>query len=256
MDWIKVLIAASLLPVFPFSLIFNRLISWSPTYWLQAAAVIALPQIGIRLMDTVPGSQLRFLHGGAWLALVMLTAVFYGFRALSVREVATWARLMATSGLSLAWVLRAPSTATRGMSVSALAWSVPAAMLMVFAGLLASRTGGTYLGLRGGLASVLPRLSGLLALSVLAVVSTPVFPSFFALIHVFSAVSFPWIWPLLLVLLIWGWSAGNFLQELLFGGYRGETIHDLSAFGAWAGAVVLGVFALSGLIWSGVWIGI
>ena len=256
MDWLKFLIAASLLPIFPFSLIFNRVISWAPAYWVQAAAVVALPQVGIRLATSLPGSQLSLLHSRAWLALVMLTAVFYGFRALSVRDVTIWARLMATSGLTLAWVLRAPLTATRGMSAAALAWSVPTALVMILAGLLARRAGGAYLGLQGGLATVLPRLSGLLTLSALAVVATPVFPSFFALIHVFSAVSLPWIWPLLLVLLIWGWSVGNFLQELLFGGYHGETMRDLSILGASVGAVALGLFALSGLLWSGVWIGI
>lgn len=256
MDWLMLVLAAILLPIFPFSLIFNRMIGSAPGYWLQAAAILVLPQLGIRLIDMLPGSQLSFLHSGWWIALVMFTAVFYAFRAISVREVTVWARLMATSGLTLDWLLRMPGPSPYGMSPAVLAWSVPAALLTILAGLLAARSGGAYLGLQGGLATALPRLSGLMTLSALAVGATPVFPSFFALIHVFSVLSLAWLWPLLLLLLIWGWSVGSFLQQLLFGGYRGETMPDLSAASTWVGAGALVSFALSGLVWSGVWIGI
>lgn len=256
MDWLLLALAAVLLPVFPFSLLFNRLISSAPGYWMQAAAVVLLPQLGIRLMDLLPQSRLPFLHGSSWIGLVIFTAMFYAFRAISVRDVAVWARLMATSGLTLAWLLRMPQTAPSAMPSLALAWSAPAALLTILAGRLAARAGGAYLGLQGGLATVLPRLSALMALSALAVGATPVFPSFFTLIHVFLVLHLSWLWPLLLLILIWGWSVGSFLQELLFGTYRGERIPDLGAATTWLAASAVVFLALSGPLWSGIWIGI
>lgn len=255
MEWAKLAAAVILLPIFPFSLIFNRLITWSPGGWGRAVALIALPQAGIGLIGTVPRPRLPLLHSRAWILLAVLTAIFYAFRAVSVREVTVWSRFMATSGLTLGWVLLATRGTTHGMPVQALAWSVPAALLMILAGLLTSRTGGAYLGLQGGLAMVLPRLSGLLTLSALALVATPVFPSFFALLQVFALVRLSWLWLLLVVLLIWGWSLGSFLQKLLFGGYHGESMPDLGVLSVWTGVVILFLFALFGVMWSGAWIG-
>lgn len=257
MDWVTLSIAAMLLPIFPFSLIFNRLIAWMPGWLGRAAAVIALPEVGIRLIDTVPKNRLPLLHGRAWIALVLFTAALYALRAISVREITIWARLMATSGLTLVWLLKVPrSGVPHGLAAPALAWSVPAALLMVLAGVMTRRMGGAYLGLQGGLATVLPRLSGLLTVSALALVATPLFPSFFALLQVAALVSLSWLWLLLVVLLLWGWSLGSLLQRLLFGRYHGEEIADLGALGAWAGVVTGSLLALIGFIWGRVWIGI
>lgn len=256
MEWVRLAVAAVLLPVFPTSLVFNALLNWTPTWWARAAAVIALPQAGVALVGSAPSTRLPLVHSPGWIALVIFSSVLYAFRAISVREVAIWARLMATSGLSLVWILVAPARGGHSMAVAALAWSVPAALLMIFAGLLSERTGGAYLGLQGGLATVAPRMSAVLTLSALALVATPVFPSFFALLQVFDLLALYWLWPLLVVLLVWGWSVGSFLQQLLFGAYRGERIPDLGPVGASSGAVVLGGLAISAVIWSGAWTGI
>lgn len=256
MDPAKVIGAALLLPLFPLSLVFNRLVAWAPGYLGRAAAILVLPQAGILMVDSIPRRHAGLLHSGAFITLIIFTALFYAFKALSVREMTVWARLMATSGLSLDWILVASGTSRHSVQVLALAWSVPAALLMVWAGLLARRTGGAYLGLQDGYASVLPRLSGLVTLTALALVATPVFPSFFGLLHVFDLVSLSWLSPLLLLLFIWAWSLGRFLQDLLFGTYRGEKLADLSVLGASVGFVLLLLLALSGLIWSDLWIGI
>lgn len=258
MEAAKVIGAAILLPLFPLSLIFNRLVAWVPGYLGRAVAILVLPQAGVLVIGSIPAAQRHagLLHSGAFIALVTFTAVFYAFKALSVREITIWARLMATSGLSLDWILVASGTSAHSVRLLALASSVPASLLMVWAGLLARRTGGAYLGLQGGYASVLPRLSGLVTLTALALVATPVFPSFFGLLHVFDLLRLSWLWPLLLLLLIWAWSLGRFLQDLLFGVYRGEKLTDLNLLGASAGFGLLLLFALSGLLWSGLWIGI
>lgn len=256
MEWVKLAVASVLLPVFPSSLVFNILISRAPTSWGKAAAVVLLPAVGVWLVTSVPSARLPLVHSGGWIVLVLFSAVLYAFRAISVREISIWARLMATSGLSLLWILDVARRGEHTMAVAVLAWSVPAALLLVLAGLLAKRTGGAYLGLQGGLASVAPRMSSLLTLSALALVATPLFPSFFALLQVLGQLKLSWLWPLLALLLIWGWSLGNFLQQLLFGPYRGERFSDLGAIGTSSGAVVLLLLVVSAVLWRGLWIGI
>ncbi|MCK9187518.1 hypothetical protein [Acidithiobacillus sp.] len=259
MEWIVLLLAAVLLPVFPLSWIFNRLIGSAPGPWGRALAILVLPQLGVLLLYHTGPLALLLLPLSLqriWLMLVLSTSVFYAFRAVSAREISIWSRLMASSGLTLSWLLVVSGAQVHSVALFVLALSLPAALLMVWAGMLSDRMGGAYLGLQGGLATVLPRLSALITLSALALVATPIFPSFFGLLQVFHRLDLAWLWPLLLLLLIWGWSVGRFLQDLLFGTYRGEPMVDLSLGITWIGAAVLFFFALSGLIWSGAWTGI
>ena len=205
MEWIILFIGAMLLPVFPLSLIFNRLVDSAPGPWGRALAVLVLPQLGVLLLyHTGPFLPLPALAQRLWLMLVLFTAVFYAFRAVSAREINIWSRLTASSGLTLTWLLVASGSSVHLTELFALAWSLPAALLMLWAGMLGQRMGGAYLGLRGGLATELPRLSGLITVTALAMVATPVFPSFFALLHVFHLLALSWLWPLLLLLMIWG----------------------------------------------------
>jgi NADH:ubiquinone oxidoreductase subunit 5 (subunit L)/multisubunit Na+/H+ antiporter MnhA subunit len=257
MEWIILILAAILLPVFPLSWIFNRLIDSAPGPWGRGLAILVLPQLGILLLyHTGPLMPLPLLAQRIWLMVVLFTAVFYAFRAVSAREISIWSRLTASSGLTLSWLLVVSGTPLHAVQLFALAWSLPAALLMLWAGMLSQRMGGAYLGLRGGLATELPRLSGLITVTALALVATPVFPSFFALLQVFQLLDLSWLWPLLLLLMIWGWSIGKFLQDLLFGIYRGEPLVDVGGGMTSVGAGVLVLFALFGLIWSGAWIGI
>jgi NADH:ubiquinone oxidoreductase subunit 4 (subunit M) len=256
MDWLRLVAAGVLIPVFPLSLLFNGLISRVPSSLGQAVAMVALPLAGVGLLSSASGGRLPLVQGRGWTALVLVTAVLYAFRAVSVRDVTIWARLMGTSGLSLVWVISGQSHRLAPTALATLAWSTPAALLLIFAGVLAERTGGSYLGLQGGLARATPRLSGLLTVSALALVATPVFPSFFALLRVFGTLPVSWVWPVLALVLTWGWSIGAFLQRLLFGSYHGERIPDLGGVATSSGAVVLVVFAASAVMWSRAWIGI
>ncbi|MBU2812109.1 hypothetical protein HF669_12240, partial [Acidithiobacillus thiooxidans] len=101
---------------------------------------------------------------------------------------------------------------------------------------------------------VLPRLSVLISLTALAATATPIFPNFFALLQAMESLPIIWMPLLLLVLLLWGWTVGRLLQDLLFGIYHGDAVHDLSVAGTWLGGLTLGVFALVGIFWGGIWI--
>ena len=255
MDILVWIMAGTLLPWFPLSWIFNKLLASAPGFWAQTLAILVFPQLGLLLL----------IYSGAWQALpvgldsnlrgvALFTAVFYAFRAASTREVQVWARLMTTSGLALTWLLHGQNLDPLTLQSFALAWSIPGALMLVWAGLLEQRMGGAYLGLRGGLATVLPRLSALITLTALAASATPIFPNFFILLHVVKALPLVWIPGGLLVLLLWGWAVGRFLQDLLFGIYRGELLEDLTVGGTWLGGLVLGLFAVGGIFWGGAWI--
>lgn len=256
MEWLELVLVGMLLPVFPASVVFNAVIRWTPTGWGKAAAMILLPEVGVALLPSISSARVPLVHSRGWIVLVAFSALLYAFRAISVREISIWARLMATSGLGLVWIFEATHRGRDVMAVAVLAWSVPAALLLVLAGLLTERSGGAYLGLQGGLARVVPRISSLATLSALALVATPLFPSFFALLHVIGVLRLFWLWPLLLVLLVWGWSLGGFLQQLLFGSYSGERFPDLGTLATSSGAVVLSLLVVSAVVWSGAWIGI
>jgi len=255
---LELLLAACLLPVFPLSVLFNQLVEQVRHPVARVLVVLGLPEAGALLLEGIPRHTLvrGVVHSPAVVALVLFTSLFYAVRALSVREVTLWARLVATSGLALDWLLAGAGASARSVELFALAWSVPAALLMVWAGLVSRRLGGAYLGLSGGLAASLPRLSWLVALSALALVATPLFPTFFGLLHVFDVLPLSQLWAVLGVLFLWAWSVGRFLGHLLFGPPGPGPVADLAVVPASVGVAVLVGLVVLGVLWSGRWTGI
>ncbi len=256
MNLVLFLLSGVFLPLFPLSWLFNRLVASAPGGWAKALSILVLPQLGVLLL-WASGPWFSGISNpwhGLVAALALCTAILYAFRAISVREITIWARFMATSGLALAWLQVLAGVSVAQVQLSLLAWSIPGALLCLWAGELARRMGGAYIGLSGGVARVLPRLSALLATGALAATATPVFPGFFALLKTMGTLPAGWILFLLPVLFLWGWSIGRFLQDLLFGVYRGTAVEDLGTAGTWAGALVLLVFAITGLFfWGATW---
>lgn len=228
MVWSLGLLAAILLPLFPLSWAFNRLLTSLPGGWSQALAVIVLPQAGLELLrfshiaHHLPPSWR--LYGGLW---AVFSSLLYAFRAITAREIGIWTRLLVSSGLALAWLAWLSGAPLATVQVFALAFCVPAALLFLLAAALTRRMGGAYLGLQGGLVVALPRLSASLVMTALALLGTPLFPAFFALWRSFGDLPLAWV-PLLMPLpLLWGWATGRFFQDLLYGDFRGEPMTDL-----------------------------
>ncbi len=247
------LLAAFALPLFPMGWLFNRVLASLPVGWPQALAVLLIPQLGVAaLRATHEGwdlpSQWAF-YGALW---VLLSALFYAFRALSARELGIWTRLLASSGLALTWLDWGSGATWPATEVFVLSWSLPAALLLLLAGALTRRLGGAYLGLQGGLVAVLPRLTASLTMCALALLATPLFPGFFALLRAFDRLPLAFV-PLLMPLpLLWGWAAGRFFQDLLFGAYRGEPVTDLGRGPALLIGIALAAFLFVSLLGSGV----
>lgn len=255
MAWALFLLATMLLPLFPLSWVFNRLVTSLPGGWAQAVAVVVLPQLGLEILrfsptpESLPPSWR--LYGSVW---AVVSALLYAFRALTAREVGIWTRLLVSSGLALVWLDWWSGTSVASVQLFALSWSLPAALLLLLAAALTRRLGGAYLGLQGGLVAVLPRLSASLTLSALALLGTPLFPTFFALLGGFGRLPLAWV-PLLMPLpLLWGWATGRFFQDLLYGDFRGEPMADLGRGPAFLIGLALLTSLFLSLFGGGVWL--
>jgi formate hydrogenlyase subunit 3/multisubunit Na+/H+ antiporter MnhD subunit len=116
---------------------------------------------------------------------------------------------------------------------------------------LTLRFGAVYTGLQGGLIGRLPRLSGVLAVTVLAAVATPPFPGFFALLRLLHALDWTGVLTVLAIWLIWGWAATKLLQGFIFGTDRTSSIADIGRALTLAFSGVLGIFVAAGLYLTG-----
>ena len=121
---------------------------------------------------------------------------------------------------------------------------------------LERRFGAAYLGLYNGLAHSIPRFSGILVLVVLAIIATPLFPTFFAMLSLIIK-TMPGA-PLLatgvgIVWLLWSWAGARLLQGLIVGPQH-NAVADLSLANMWlyivvlAGLVIAGVYCLGALL--------
>jgi len=234
--------AAICLPLFPLSWFFNRVVASLPAGVAQALALIVLPQAGLDVLVLAPQPMEwpdSWRHYGMLWAI--FTALFYSFRALSARDLGVWTRLLVTSGLALTWVGWLEGVRLATLHIFVLSWSLPAALLLLLAGVLIQRIGGAYLGLKGGLALMMPRMTASVTLSVLALAGTPIFPTFFVLLNYFWRLPIGIVPALLLLPFLWAWAVGRLFQNLLFGDYRGDVVADLE--GGKAFFVGLALFA-------------
>lgn len=251
---IELLLAALvLLPLFPASLVINAILQALPD-WLRALLLFVLPAVGAGLLSTLPapptGEPLLALQ-----VLAVLTALLYAWRLLAVREVFIWARLQATSAWPLVWLAWLHGLAGWKLVAIALALSLPAAALTLVACALRRRLGGAYVGLRGRLGAVYPRLAGAYAVVLVAALAAPPFPGFFAVLAVLHVVPATVVVALLVVWIVWSWAAAELWQKGLFGpGWmRPAGTDDLALAGGTVWVIAALLFIAAGLIGSWAW---
>jgi NADH:ubiquinone oxidoreductase subunit 4 (subunit M) len=106
------------------------------------------------------------------------------------------------------------------MLLQAMTFSLPLVLMVMLVSELEKRYESAYAGIVSGIAQAQPRLSGMLVMVTLAVIGSPVFPSYFSMLHnITGAIAAQ---PMLaagtaVVWLMWSWSAIRLLQELLVG---------------------------------------
>lgn len=251
MSEIMLILAGLFLPLFPLSMVFNGLFN-RVNAKLRLALLLIWPQIGLAIAFSTGIEIPGWIIGWA-----LLTAILYGFRALVLRELNLWVGFIATSVWSILWlVFNTEGVTLSGLAFYALGFSIPLVLLVLLSGELEKRFGAAYTGLYNGLAETMPRLSWVIALVVLAIIATPLFPSFSALLAAMlnvAGASFMLALMLALAWFIWGWAGARLIQGLLIGEDGSAAVVDMSKGKALAyGGVLLvmvyfGVCMLGGL---------
>jgi hypothetical protein len=237
-------IVALFLPLFPASVVLNAALAALRDPLARCVLLLLWPQIGVALLQLAPQTPPHYV-----LPWALATSGFYALRLLTARDLGQWAGFLATSAFALTWVRAGEGPAV--LHASALWFSLPAALTALLARPLSRRFGAAYCGLQGGLSGSLPRLSGVLVLTVLAAVGTPPFPGFFALLQVLHALQWSGALGVLLIWLMWGWAATRLLQGFVFGTEPRLSPADIGQLPMLAFAGVLGGFVLAGVLLNG-----
>jgi len=245
---LTLILAAIFLPLFPFSMLFNLLYARVRNPWLRSVILLVWPLIGLTVTRT-------FSSIPDWLPVwAVLTSALYALRALGLREVGLWTGFMATSSWALLWVLENDGLSAVQLELFAVGISVPLALMAVLTGGLEKRYGAAYLGLYGGLAQTIPRFAGVLVMVVLAVIATPLFPTFFAMLSIIikAIPVMPYVaMGVGLVWMLWSWAGAKLLQGLIVGPKQAAVV-DLSMANMWAYVAILAALVMGGVCWLGV----
>ncbi|MET0027982.1 MAG: hypothetical protein ABW101_10125 [Candidatus Thiodiazotropha sp.] len=222
------LIAGLFLPLFPLSMLFNQMFARLRHPWLRVLLLLAWPQIGVLLLSQAADPVPDWFAGWA-----LLSAAFYAYRAIALREVGLWIGYIATSAWALLWI----GVVEPGLHhLLALGFSLPLAFTALLTGFLEQRLGAAHTALGGGMAIAAPRFAGLFVVAVLAAVATPLFPNFFSLLATLlnpAALSPLFALGLVLIWLLWTWSGIRLLQGIVVGSPVRNGLQDLSMTATW-----------------------
>ena len=249
----NVVLAGLFLPLFPLSIVFNRLVAWLAHPVPRVVLLVGWPLAGVELATHELHSRTGSTPPGwvSWWALG--TALLYAFRLVTTRDVHAWLGFLATSQWALLWLELAAGAETSTVRAHALGFGLPLALTALVAAGLDRRFGAAYTHVYGGLARVLPRLSTVMTVTVVAVTATPVFPAFFVVLYVLlSTTSTLALVFVLLAALAWSWAGICLLQGLIVGrpDHDAEPVEDLHGGVALAYLLALAALASAGLYLS------
>ncbi|MGD8937164.1 MAG: hypothetical protein PVF07_11860 [Thiogranum sp.] len=239
------LVVALFLPLFPISMLFNHLYARVGNPWLRMFLLLVWPQLGLLVLAALPGQPPTWVIHWA-----VVTACFYAFRAVALRDLTLWIAYMATSAFSLLWVMAQFASGDMLLVLQAVAFSAPFVLLAWLASRIEALFGAAYAGTYGGLAQTAPRLSVLLVFSILAAVGTPLFPGFFALLATIAHLLPVLPGAALLMLtawLLWAWAGAQMTRGLVVGPAAEESKPDLGLAATLPPGMLLVVLAVAGV---------
>jgi len=240
------LIVALFLPLFPLSVVLNGVLAKLRGPIARCALLLVWPQLGVMLLQIAPDGVPPYFVPWA-----LATSGLYALRLLTVRDMGQWAGFLASSAFGLTWALAAGGADSADLHLFAFWFGLPPALVALLAWPLARRFGAAYAGLQGGQIGGLPRLSGLLAVTVLAAVATPPFPGFFALLRLLHMLDWAGALGVVTIWLIWGWAAMKLLQGFTIGADRTASLADIGRTTTLAFSGLLAMFVAAGLILIG-----
>jgi NADH:ubiquinone oxidoreductase subunit 4 (subunit M) len=239
------LVAAVFLPLFPASMLFNRVFAVIGNTWLRMGLLVVWPQLGLLALAASGETPPVWLVNWA-----VLTACLYAFRALALRDLGLWTAHMATSAWALIWAVAMFGGDTTARVLQAVAFSVPFVLLTWLASRIKAACGAAYAGTCGGLAQTLPRLSTMLVLTLLAAIGTPLFPAFFSLLATVTralTVAPGIALLILLAWLLWAWAGARMTHGMVVGPGSAEAGPDLGIAAALAPGILLVGLAVAGV---------
>jgi hypothetical protein len=239
------LVVTLFLPLFPVSMLFNRLYARVGNPWLRMSLLLLWPQAGLLMLAVLPGKV------PVWVIYwAVLTACLYAFRAVALRDLNLWTAHMATSAWALLWAVGLFAPSEMILVLQAAGFSAPFILLAWLAFRIEALCGAAYAGACGGLAQTVPRLSVLLLLSILAAIGTPLFPAFFTLlvtiVHTLPVLPGAAL-IMLVVWLLWAWSGVQMTRGLVVGVAAEEPKPDLGLATTVPAGILLTVLAIAGV---------
>ncbi|MGB0722297.1 MAG: proton-conducting transporter membrane subunit [Gammaproteobacteria bacterium] len=243
------LIAGLFLPLFPLSMIHGALFGRLRNRWLRALLLLLWPQVGVLILAR-SGADVPY----EILVWALLTALFYAFRALALREAGLWIGFVSISSWAVLWLSAHAGASAQTLHLQAFGFSAPLALLALITGDVERRFGAAYTGLGTGLAQNAPRLATLWVVAMVAAMATPVFPGFFTLLGAVAngaSTSLPTTLVVLCTWLLWTWSGARLIQGLVVGPRASAPVADLGTPATWAYALTLGALALAGIVTVG-----
>jgi hypothetical protein len=215
MQSMALLLAGLFLPLFPMSIVFNFVFQRLNTAWLRVILLLVWPLPGLWLIENSSSELVDIIV--LW---ALLTSILYSFRTVVIKELSVWTGFIATSAWSLLWVVEYLGADLEDLLMHAFAFSMPLVLFAILVARLERQYESAYVGVVTGLAQEQPRMTGLFVVVMLAVIGSPLFPSFFSLLSNINNVVMviPSIaLAIVLVWLLWSWSGIRLLQELVVG---------------------------------------
>jgi NADH:ubiquinone oxidoreductase subunit 4 (subunit M) len=246
MDMWLYLLVGIFLPLFPLSMGFNLLLGFCRHVLLRVVLLLLWPQVGLAVLV-----KLNLPPVPDWLVgLALVTAGLYALRALALRDVGQWSGFLATSAWALLWIPLQAGTSADMLQLYALGFSTPLVLLTLLGAGLERRFGAAYTGLYGGLAESIPRFSAVLVFVVLAIIATPLFPTFFIMLAtIVQAIAKMPVFAFAVagIWLLWSWAGARLLQELIAGPAGDHEAVDLNPAVTWGFTLILLLLIVAGL---------
>ena len=243
------LIAALLLPLFPFHGIYVAALTRAPKY-LAAVLAVLLPAAGAyglkNLVPELPPGALRAVS-----TLAVFGAIYGSFKALAA---VTAPQLLAYAGLAFFSALWWHFARAGTVAVEAIAYGAAVILLILALQLAWQRAqrccGNLTLDRMHGLARPMPRFATMVSLLIMAAVGLPPFGLFSAYIAMLLQPAEAISWGLSALLIAWflaSWYLFRMMQRLLFGPHRPDLRYEDLRTGELAGfAFLLVILALLG----------
>tara|TARA_Y100001935_G_scaffold244940_1_gene237944 strand:+ start:539 stop:1282 length:744 start_codon:yes stop_codon:yes gene_type:complete len=232
MDYLLIIFVALFLPIFPLSIVFNLIFTKIKNPGFRSALFLIWPLIGIYFFQKISIDIDDFFYGA-----VLFTSMLYGFRMLAMREVGTWSGFMATSLWALLWIPLLDNNAN--IYFYSLWLSLPLVMMTLLVYKLETCFGAAFTEINGGLAQTMPRLSGIFVIVVLALIATPIFPSFFVTIDLIFSSSAIVASIICAIWLIWSWAGMRLIQGITVGKNKVNDVKDISITVVWVFSLIM-----------------